>query len=103
MLILVGFVAVARYDSINEYLVPSVLYAGLASLPVFPWLLGWDHWLLYLHPLQGTLLVMRAAFGPLATWQLAYGILYPALWIGLAGAWSRRAFQRFVVAPAGVH
>jgi len=103
LLVLVGFVAVARYDSINEYLAPSVVYAGLATLPVFPWLLGWDHWLLYLHPLQGPLLVMRAAFGPLAAGQLAYGVLYPALWIGLTGAWSRRAFRRFVVAPAGAH
>jgi fluoroquinolone transport system permease protein len=101
LLVLAGFLAVVRYDSINEFLAPSVLYAGLASLPVFLWLLGWDHWLLYLHPLQGALLVMRAAFGAVPAWQLAYGVLYPAVWIGLAGLWSGRAFRRFVVAPAG--
>jgi fluoroquinolone transport system permease protein len=101
LFVLAGFVAVVRFDSINEYLAPSVLWAGLASLPVFPWLLGWDHWLLYLHPLQGALLVMGAAFGPLPAWQLAYGVLYPTLWIGLGGWWSGRAFRRFVAAPVG--
>ena len=103
LLILVGFIAVARYDSINEYLAPSVLYAGLASLPVFPWLLRWDHWVLYLHPLQGTLLLMQAAFSPLEAWQAAYGVLSSLVWIGLVGLWSRRTFDHFVVMQAAAH
>jgi fluoroquinolone transport system permease protein len=59
--------------------------------------------LLYLHPLQGPLILMRAAFGPLAAWQLVYGLLASALWLG-AGAWlCRRTYQRFVAGRAGVN
>jgi fluoroquinolone transport system permease protein len=103
LLVLVGFVAVAAYDSINEYLAPSVLYAGLASVPVFTWLVGWDHWLIFAHPLQAALLLMQAVDKPLETWQLVYAVLYPAVWLGLLALWSRRSFQSFVVAPAGAH
>jgi fluoroquinolone transport system permease protein len=107
---LVGFVAVVRYDSINEFLAPSVLWAGLASLPVYTWLLGWTHpldWVVWLHPLHGAMVLMQAGLVPAGapagpTWlALGYGVAYPALWIAAAGWWSRRAFQRFVVARPG--
>jgi fluoroquinolone transport system permease protein len=103
LLVLVGFIAVAAYDSINEYLAPSVLYAGMASVPVFTWLMGWDHWLVFAHPLQAALLLIQAVDRPLDAWQLVYSVLYPSVWFGLLALWSRRSFQRFVVAPAGAH
>jgi fluoroquinolone transport system permease protein len=103
LLTLVGFVAVAGYDSINEFLAPSVMYASLASVPVFTWLLRWDHWLLLAHPLQAVMLIMYGGFEPLEPWQLLYGGFYSTVWIALVAFWSRRVFQRFVVAPAGAH
>lgn len=99
--VLVGFGVVARYRSINEYLLPSVGYTTVLTLPLVPYLAGWEHWLLYLHPLQGVLLLLRAAFAPVEGWQVVYGALYAAAWIGLAFAWSRRTFVRFVTATAG--
>jgi fluoroquinolone transport system permease protein len=101
LLVLTGFVAVAAYDSINEYLAPSVLYAALATAPVFTWLLRWDQWFMYVHPIQAPLVLMQAVDQPLEPWQLVYGVSYPILWTGLLAFWSRRTFQRFVVAPAG--
>lgn len=103
LLVLTGFVAVAAYDSINEYLAPSVLYAALATAPVFTLLLRWDQWLMYVHPIQATLVLMQALDTPLEPWQLVYGVGYPIVWLGLLAAWSKRTFQRFVVAPAGSH
>jgi fluoroquinolone transport system permease protein len=98
---LAGIIAVVRYASINEYLMPSVLYTSRLLAPLLPYLMQWDAWLLYLHPLQATLLLAQAAFQPLAHWQVVYGVLYAALWIGLLAHFSRRAFRRFIIAGAG--
>jgi fluoroquinolone transport system permease protein len=97
-----GIVAVVRYDSINEYLMPSVLYTSLLLVPLLPYLAQWDSWLSYLHPLQGTLLLALAAFHPVASWQIVYGVLYPTLWIGLLVYLALRAFRRFIIAGAEV-
>lgn len=101
---LLGFVLVARYDAINEYLFPSFFYT-LAFIPPFLayfglWTAGW--WV-YLHPLQAPLLLIQAAFTPVETWQLLYGLLYAGLSVGLAFSWSRRAFHRFIIRAEGVH
>ncbi len=99
---LAGFVAVARYDSINEYLLPSMGYTLLLFLPLLDYLGIWSSPIFYLHPLQASLTLLTGAFQPLAGWQWLYGVLYAALWIGLMGWLSRRAFARFVVARQGV-
>jgi fluoroquinolone transport system permease protein len=100
LMVMAGFVAVARYDSVNEYLLPSLPYAAGLMLPL-AYMFGWDSPLLYLHPLQGPMLLMRAAFAPTDAWQLVYSALASALWLGV-GAWlSQRSFQRFVVGRAG--
>jgi fluoroquinolone transport system permease protein len=100
--VLTGFIVVSRYDSINEYLFPSFLYT-LAFIPPFLDYLGlWQSRLVYLHPVQAPLLLAKAAFGPIATWQWLYGLLYAALWLGLLFGWSRRAFARFVMTAEGV-
>ena len=101
--ILVGFVAVARYDSINEYLFPSMLYSAVFALPFLHYAGVWPSPWMYLHPLQAPLVILKGMVEPLAAWEWLYGLLYSALWIALTFAWSRRTFQRFVVARAGAH
>lgn len=98
---LVGFVAVARYDSINEYLFPSMLYTVVFALPFLHYAGVWPSPLMYLHPLQAPLVILGGMVEPLAAWEWIYGVLYSVLWIALAFLWSRRTFQRFVVARAG--
>jgi hypothetical protein len=51
--------------------------------------------------MQATLLLAQAAFQPVARWQVIYGVMYSALWIGLLAHFSRRAFVRFIVAGVG--
>jgi fluoroquinolone transport system permease protein len=100
LMVMAGFVAVARYESVNEFLLPSLPYAAGLMLPL-AYMFGWDSPLLYLHPLQGPMLLLRAAFAPAAAWQIAYAALASALWLGI-GAWlCRRSFQRFVIGRAG--
>ncbi|MEP7272645.1 MAG: ABC transporter permease [Acidobacteriota bacterium] len=98
---LVGMIAVIRYTSINEYLMPSLLYTGLTVAPLLPYLAQWDAWFLYLHPLRGTLLLAQAAFQPTPYWQVIYGVLYSTLWIGLLAHLSVRAFKRFIIVETG--
>jgi len=98
---LIGFALIARYDSINEYIFPSVFYNVLLMLPLVSYLDLAPSWPFYLHPLHGSLLLMSAAFEPISVWQWAFAVSY-----GLAGAavvWHvcRRAFDRFILAREG--
>jgi fluoroquinolone transport system permease protein len=98
---LVGFTAVARYPSINEFLIPSMGYTFLLELPLLVYFRLFDTWLVYLHPLQAPLVLMESAFRPVETWQNVYGILYSALWIGVFYKFSNRAFFRYIIASEG--
>ena len=100
---LAGFIVVARYDSINEYLLPSVLYTALMALPLLPYAGVAESWLFYLHPLQPMLLLLQAAFRPVTTWQLAYGVVYSIFWLALIYHICRRTFHRFVISQAKPH
>jgi fluoroquinolone transport system permease protein len=99
---LYGFVVVARYDSISEFLMPSALWTMGFSLPLLYYFDLWRSWVMFLHPLQAPLVLMQAAFEPLPAWQIVYGVLYSLLWVGIVYALSQRAFHRFVIAKAGV-
>ena len=96
-----GFLAVARYDSINEYIFPSMLWATFFSIPFLPYFDVWTGWLFYLHPLQAPLVLLKAAFGGIELWEWSYGIVYSAAWIGLLFVLSRKAFHRFITRKEG--
>jgi fluoroquinolone transport system permease protein len=90
---LAGVALVAPYDSVNEFLMPSVLYTGVLSLPVLG-VFGIGAPEVYLpHPIQGPLALLQADVPMTAGW-LVYAIGYPILWIAPASVWSRRALTR---------
>ena len=99
---LTGFLLVARYRSINEFMFPSVLFTAVLSLPMLHYFGLWDTWLLHLHPFTAPLVLLGGAFRPIAPWEWAYGVLYSAAWAGLLLLAGRRAFDRFIVAREGV-
>lgn len=99
--ILVGFVVVSRYSSISEYLMPSALITLLLMLPVVDYLKIFETPLMYLHPVQAPMMIMKAAFMPVETWQLAYGVVYSLVLIGVAFLLSKRAFNRHIVNRQG--
>jgi fluoroquinolone transport system permease protein len=101
-LCLVGFLVVVRYDSINEYLLPSVLYVGVAAIPMIAYLAGWNHWLLYLHPLQAMITLLEAGWQSMPWWLTVYGLGYSFIWIAYLSRLSLRAFHRFVITKQGV-
>jgi fluoroquinolone transport system permease protein len=99
--VLAGFAAVVRYDSVNTYLLPSVVYATATQLPIVAYVAGWDGWLLWLHPLQGPLVLLRASVAPVGAGEVAAASLLSAGWIAGGGLWAGRSFRRFVAERAG--
>ncbi|HEX9653498.1 MAG TPA: ABC transporter permease [bacterium] len=99
---LCGFIVVVRYDSINEYLLPSVVYTSLLQLPLLHYFSLWSTPAFYLHPLQAPLILLKAAFIPLSGWALVYGWLYSAVWGVILYGFCGSVFYRFVIAKAGV-
>ncbi len=102
MYALYGFFVVSRYDSITDFILPSALWTMGFSLPLLHYFDLWQHWSLYLHPMQAPLLLVQAAYEPIPAWQIFYAILYGGLWVALGWFASQRAFYRFVVKKEGV-
>lgn len=98
---LVGFIAVARFDSINEFILPSMGVLLLLALPMIDHFGLWRSALWYLHPVQPGLVLMRAAFGPVPGWQLGYGLLGSLFWCLAFFRWARQVFDRFVIHTVG--
>lgn len=99
---LCGFIVVIRYDSINSFMLPSIAVTTVISLPLLDYLDLWSSWLLYLHPVQPLLFLIKGAFYPLTGAQLSYGLAYGSLVVVAAFWWSRRSFHTFVVRQPGV-
>ena len=97
LFVLIGFVAVARFDSINQYFVSAVGWGTVLFLPLFGYVGVVETPLFYLLPAKPALLLVEGGFRPLPPWQVAYGIGYLVAGNGVAYAWARRAFRRHVV------
>ncbi|HSM72003.1 MAG TPA: ABC transporter permease [Anaerolineales bacterium] len=102
ILALYGFIVVVRYDSISQFLLPSVIWTMGFSLPLLYYFDIWRHWVMFIHPLQAILILIQSAFTSLPAWQIVYGIGYALLWTGIAMVASLRMFHRFVVTKEGI-
>lgn len=90
---LAGVALVVRYDSVNEFIMPSVLYSSLLVLPVLGYFgVGSPAWYLP-HPIHGPLALMQTPV-PDTALRLGYAIGYPLLWSVPVYLWSRRALRR---------
>ena len=98
---LVGFVIISRYDSITEYLLPSVPYTLVLTLPLIDYFELWPHAVWYLIPTQAPLLLMKAAFQPIENWQMVYAVSYSLLTVAIGYRWATKTFHRFVVRSEG--
>lgn len=101
MYVLTGFVIVSRFKSISEYLLPSAFVYVAFMLPFIDYLKIFETPLVYLHPMQAPLVLMKAAFVPVEAWQLAYGVLYSLIIIAVVFVLSKRAFNKHIVNRQG--
>ena len=94
VLTLFGIAFVCAYRSINEFLMPSVLFTGVLSLPLVGWYGLWPEFPYELHPLQGPLELMGAWTRPISAGRFAFAVLWPLACIVPVYWWSRRALAR---------
>ncbi len=99
--LLVGLIAVAPFDSISRFMIPSQLYLLVMYLPLMHYFGWWRHPVFYLIPTHGSLLLLRGAFAPMQRWQMVYAVLYQLLWLGLLIPAARRRFHRHISGRAG--
>jgi fluoroquinolone transport system permease protein len=98
VLTLTGFIVVVGYDSINQFLMPSVLYTSILLLPLLVPLVLPDHWLFYLHPVYAPHSLMQAAFSPTGVGHIIVGFLISMGWTAVLFYAAQNAFYRFVIA-----
>jgi len=104
MLILLGFILVSRVNSINEYLLAMlVAFLGLLFPPMLQLSHLYENVIFYLWPTQASFTLFTGVFNAasLELWEIAYGIGYQALWIGLLYFLAKRAFYKHIVLKGG--
>lgn len=98
---LLGFVLAARYNGINEFLVPSIFFLIVMQIPLLGYLDIWQSPLLYLVPSQPGMVLLKAAFSGAPAWEIGYALLYLALLIFAGWRWAERTFVRVIARQVG--
>lgn len=99
---LYGFIIVARYDSINSFIFPSIFWTMLLSLPMFQYFGLVNTPLMYLHPVMASLTLFVGAFNETSLLEIVYGLVYSGLWIAIFFRLAGHAFYRFIIVKQGV-
>ena len=89
-----GFAGVARVTTFNQYL---ILIPMLVSPLFIPLMSLWgvqEYGWLYLVPTHASVILFRAAFGPVETGKILYAIASLLFWTGIAYWLAERAFIR---------
>jgi fluoroquinolone transport system permease protein len=98
---MLGFIAIVRHDSINEFLIPSLGYVFALVVPLVGHFGFVDSIVFLPHPMEMALVLMRAAYTPEPVWKIAVALAGLAAWFAATFLWARRRFDRFVVRTAG--
>jgi fluoroquinolone transport system permease protein len=87
-----GFVLAVGKEALSAMLLPSVPWLGLLMAPLITDVLDWRSPLLWLHPLQGPLTLMRAAVAPVAPAEIALGLVCGVGWTLVALGLARQRY-----------
>ena len=104
MLILLGFILVSRVNSINEYLLAMIVaFLGLLFPPMLHLSRLYENVIFYLWPTQASFVLFTGVFNAtsLELWEIAYGIGYQIIWIGLLYFLAKKAFYKHIVLKGG--
>lgn len=97
--VLAGFLLVVRYDALNAMLFPSVLWVVVLSIPFLQYVTTETSLLplFWLHPLQPSLVLMRAAYEPFGAGTIAAAFVVAVGWLALGFVAARRAYDRYLL------
>jgi fluoroquinolone transport system permease protein len=104
MLILLGFILVSRVKSINEYLLAMAVSFLVLLFPPMLHLSGlYENVIFYLWPTQASFTLFTGVFNAagMELWEIAYGIVYQVIWIGLFYFLAKKAFYKHIVLKGG--
>jgi fluoroquinolone transport system permease protein len=90
LMIILGLSIAGRYQTISDFLMPSMIFAMPSQLPLLDYFGIWNHWLIYLVPTQPSMILIEAAFRPVEPWELLYAAGYLALLLPLSLWWGNR-------------
>lgn len=101
-LILLGFILVARCNSINEYLLMMMLAFLLLFLPPLFDITGiYNNIIFYLWPSQASFLLFEGVFGSLSLHETIYALTYLCIWIAGCYYLAKKAFYKHIVLRGG--
>jgi fluoroquinolone transport system permease protein len=97
-LILLGFILVARCNSINEYLLMMMLAFILLFIPPLLDITGiYENIIFYLWPSQAAFLLVEGVFGSLSPTDTIYAVAYLCIWITACYYIANKAFYKYIV------
>lgn len=102
LFILIGFIAVAKFPTINEYLLSSIIYITILCIPVVDYLGLYKSSIFYIFPTQASLLLIRGAFVGLEPLKIVYSVIYLIICIYVAYKWAFHSFNKFIIRKEGV-
>lgn len=99
--ILIGFIAVARFQTVNGYLLTAIGYITVMSIPLLGYFGLYKNWLFYLLPTQASLILIDGAFAPKKLWEVLYAYSYLGICIILAYRLAYRLFNKYIILREG--
>lgn len=100
--VLLGFIAVARINSINIFLVRSVVYLFIFNLPLLDFYGIFEFPLFYLIPTQASLILLGTSFSKISYLEAIYSFSYIILSIIVAYILGYRSFYKHFILRQGV-
>lgn len=97
LVVFLGFVAVARLDSINEYFLSAAVWGAVLFSPVLGYLGLFETPAFYLLPVRPLLIAVEAGVRTVPLWEVGYAFAYLLAGTALAFLWARRSFERDVL------
>lgn len=94
MLTSLGAVASARYESMNELILPGSVLVTFLLLPLLAHVGLTSRAPFLLHPVEPALTLLRAAYGGATAVEIAYGIAAGVAWCAISWRWASASIRR---------
>ncbi len=103
LFILIGFIAVVPFNTVNKYMLSSILYVTFLFSPFIDYFGMYRSWLFYLIPTQASILLIFGSFKELELWSSIYSISYLIIWILIAYKIAHKRFIGYIILKSKIN
>ena len=97
-----GLTLAVRVKTVNEYILYSILYSIIISIPILEFIGIYESTLFYLWPTRASLLLILGAFtGNIAVFEMIYSIFILIIWVIVAYKWVYSWFYKYIILKKG--